>query len=432
MPPEAFCTYQPDGVSFTSTQAARIKSIYAPLCGIDTLGLKSAITPFLSGDIKLDKFHYLTKPASREDLRFPLREFFVFIKGKGVFNFFEESAADSATVGVGPLWHQVTRVHKTAGLQLTALNFIPVTGERLELMQVTVKNISKKSISFVPTAAVPLFGRSLANKHDHEHVTALLNRPEQKAQGVLLHTTMAFNEEGHKTSSCVYYVYGCDEKAQAPQGSFPTVDSFFGDGGSICKPQAVYENLKAGRLSNEELDGKEVVGALRFKETTLKAGKSQSFIIAIGMENDASETLKSFSCFNSTQKLTKALEANKKFWLDKIDSISFNSGDENFNSWMRWVTLQPVLRRIFGCSFLPDHDYGKGGRGWRDIWQDLLSLILIEPNQVRQDLINNCAGIRIDGSNATIIGAKPGEFLADRNAITRVWMVWLNSGICQA
>ena len=89
---------------------------------------------------------------------------------------------------------------------------------------------------------------------------------------------------------------------------------------------------------------------------------------------------------------------------------------------MRWVTLQPVLRRIFGCSFLPDHDYGKGGRGWRDIWQDLLSLILIEPHLVRQDLINNCAGIRIDGSNATIIGARPGEFLADRNAITRVWM----------
>ena len=41
---------------------------------------------------------------------------------------------------------------------------------------------------------------------------------------------------------------------------------------------------------------------------------------------------------------------------------------------------------------------------------------------MRQDLINNCAGIRIDGSNATIIGSKPGEFLADRNAITRVWM----------
>jgi len=91
------------------------------------------------------------------------------------------------------------------------------------------------------------------------------------------------------------------------------------------------------------------------------------------------------------------------------------------------VTLQPVFRRIFGCSFLPDHDYGKGGKGWRDIWQDLLSLILIEPESVRDVLINNFAGVRIDGSNATIIGSKPGEFIADRNAISRVWMdhgVW--------
>jgi len=73
-------------------------------------------------------------------------------------------------------------------------------------------------------------------------------------------------------------------------------------------------------------------------------------------------------------------------------------------------------------SFLPDHDYGKGGRGWRDIWQDLLSLILIEPAEVRANLLNNFAGVRMDGSNATIIGAKMGEFIADRNAITRVWM----------
>ena len=146
------------------------------------------------------------------------------------------------------------------------------------------------------------------------------------------------------------------------------------------------------------------------------------YVVAAGMATDEAQAKEIFSRFNSTDKFAQAFKANKKYWADKTSSIIFKSRDENFNSWMRWVTLQPVLRRIFGCSFLPDHDYGKGGKGWRDIWQDLLSLILIEPNLVRQDLINNCAGIRIDGSNATNIGARPGEFLADRNAITRVWM----------
>ncbi len=417
MPAEPFYTYLPDGVSFTSKQAVSLKTIYAPLCGVDALSIKSAITPFLSGDIKQDKFHYLTKPASREDLRFPLREFFVFIKDKGVFNLFQETSINSVSVEIGPLWHKLKRVHKAVGLEISAINFIPVTGENVELMQVTVRNISKKPVKFTPTAAIPLFGRSLANKHDHEHVTALLNRVRQTPEGVLLWPSMAFNEEGHKKAQAVYYVYGCDVI-----GSFPTVDSFYGDGGSMLRPAAVFENHKPVVLGPQALNGKEVVGALRFKETILKAGASQSYIAAVGIETDEAQTKKTFSRFNSVEKFAQALEANKKYWSDKISSIVFHSGDENFNSWMRWVTLQPVLRRIFGCSFLPDHDYGKGGRGWRDIWQDLLSLILIEPHLVRQDLINNCAGIRIDGSNATIIGTKPGEFLADRNAITRVWM----------
>jgi len=422
MPSDTFYTYLPDGVSFTSKHAAAIKTIYAPLCGVDALSLKSAITPFLSGDIKVDKFHYLTKPTSREDLRFPLREFFVFIKDKGVFSLSQESSPDSACVEIGPLWHKLKRVHRSTGLEMGAINFIPVTGENVELMQVTVKNISKKPIKFTPTVAIALFGRSLANKHDHEHVTALLNRVKQTPQGVLMRSTMAFNEEGHKTSHAVYYVYGCQEKSGGVTGSFPTVDSFYGDGGSMLRPQAVFENQKSPLLTPQALNGKEVVGALRFKETTLKPGQSQSFIVMVGIGADETQTKKIFSHFNSADKFTQAWEANKKYWSDKISSIIFNSGDENFDSWMRWATLQPVLRRIFGCSFLPDHDYGKGGKGWRDIWQDLLSLILIEPHQVRQDLINNCAGIRIDGSNATIIGSKPGEFLADRNAITRVWM----------
>ena len=181
MPPDSFTTYLPDGVSFTSKQATSIKTIYAPLCGIDTMCVKSAITPFLSGDIKVDKFHYLTKPASREDLRFPSREFFVYIKDKGVFSLSQESSPDSAVVEIGPLWHKLDRRHKAAGLEMSAVNFVPSSGENVELMQVTVKNISKKIIRFTPTAAIPLFGRCRDNKHDHEHVTALLNRPRQTA-----------------------------------------------------------------------------------------------------------------------------------------------------------------------------------------------------------------------------------------------------------
>lgn len=53
--------------------------------------------------------------------------------------------------------------------------------------------------------------------------------------------------------------------------------------------------------------------------------------------------------------------------------------------------------------FSPYHDYGKGGRGWRDLWQDCLALLIMEPSEVRQMIIDNYGGVRIDGTNATII-----------------------------
>ncbi len=416
MPSEQFSNFISDGPTFVSAKAAGIKTIYAPLCGSDASGLKSAITPSLSGDIKIDKFHYLTKPASREDLRFASRNFFVYIN-KQVFSIAKESAPDSSFVEVGQLWHKLTRTHQKPGIELSAVNFITSSNETIELMKVTVKNISKKTITYTATAAIPIFGRSLANKHDHEHVTALLNRLTQTPHGVILEPTMAFNEEGHKEIHSLYFVL-----AREIVGTFPTVDAFYGDGGTIEDPQAVLHNEKPAKFSQDALQGKEAVGALRFKEQTLKPGQAKSYVIAIGLAATAKQAVQVFSRFDTPFKFDKALKANQHFWAKKSSAIDFKTGDANFNAWMRWVTLQPVLRRIFGCSFLPDHDYGKGGKGWRDLWQDLLSLILIEPQEVRDNLINNCAGIRIDGSNATIIGTKPGEFIADRNAITRVWM----------
>ena len=89
---------------------------------------------------------------------------------------------------------------------------------------------------------------------------------------------------------------------------------------------------------------------------------------------------------------------------------------------MQWICFQPYLRRLFGCSFLPHHDYGRGGRGWRDLWQDCLSLLLLNPEHVGDMITANYKGVRIDGTNATIIESKNGSFLADRNGIARVWM----------
>ena len=414
--------YQPDNVSFTSHKAAGLKTIYFPLCGVDASCIKSSITPFLSGDIKLDSGRYLTRPVSTEDLRHGLRDFFCFIEGKGIVSLARETKKNVSCLEIGPLWHTLTRRHPAQGLLLEALNFIPVTGENMELMKVTVKNISRKPLKVIPTFSVPIFGRALANKHDHEHVTSLLHRIRQIPEGVLVKPTMLFNEQGHKVNETVYFVFGAEGGGNPPSGSFPTLESFYGEPGDACAPGAVIQNITPSLLSEEALQGKEAMGALRFNSVRLKPEESRDYFIGMGIGANLQDARKDFRRFNTPRKFHQALRKNKAFWQEKAASIHFRTADGEFNAWMRWVSLQPVFRRIFGCSFLPDHDYGKGGKGWRDLWQDLLSLILIEPSCVRETLMNNFAGVRIDGSNATIIGTAPGEFIADRNAITRVWM----------
>lgn len=125
--------------------------------------------------------------------------------------------------------------------------------------------------------------------------------------------------------------------------------------------------------------------------------------------------------YRSVLEVKEELNTVKKHWIDKVN-IDFETGNAKEDNYLKWICFQPILRRIYGCSFLPHHDYGKGGRGWRDLWQDCLALLLMEPSDVRRMIVNNYGGVRIDGTNATIIGNEPGEFIADRNNITRVWM----------
>jgi cellobiose phosphorylase len=411
-----------DGISFVSVQAAQMREIYMPLCSPDATGIKSAITPFLSGDIKIDRSRYLTKPVSRQDLRMPVRNFFVRLNNGEIFSLLDREDDVSAHVQGGQLWHKLINRSARLGLVLEVTNFVPVSGEKVELMKVLVRNESAQEMTFKAVGCVPIFGRPLVNKHDHEHVTSLLHRVKQLPQGVFVSPTMVFNEEGHKEAKGSYFVFGAEENGGLAEGSFPTVESFLGDGGTWECPEAVSNGVKPVVLTPEQINGKEVAGALAFREETLKPGEGKTYIVMIGAAQTEEEAVEVYGRFQTLEKVNHALDRCQSFWMGKSGSITFETADENFNFWMRWVMLQPILRRIFGCSFLPDHDYGKGGKGWRDLWQDLLSLILIEPEHVRLSLIENFGGVRVDGTNATIIGSHPGEFIADRNAITRAWM----------
>lgn len=412
-----------DAGTFESGKACEINTLYFPLANESFM---SSVTPDLHGDAKTGQDAFLYAPVSRADLSNSRssRNFWVRTSsGKvwsaaGVSKDLRQIKADKFKLTAGLLWHRIERENKEIGLKSDILIFVPSGGDTLEVISVTLTNVSSKTVSFIPTAAIPVYARSAENIRDHRHVTSLLNRIAVTPSGIIVKPTLLFSEAGHLVNENAYFVMGCDENSAPPEHIFPTQDMFCGDSGDLEAPEAVLDNRLPG---SSDIQGREALGGFRFRRISLNPGRSCTYIMIAGIAQDPSSIHEIMSRFDSPAKIEASFSQTQGYWAGKAADHQICTANKDFDRWFKWVSVQPTLRRIFGCSFLPDFDYGKGGRGWRDLWQDCLGLILSDPHQVRELLLNNFSGVRIDGSNATIIGKDNGEFISDRNNVSRVW-----------
>lgn len=409
---------------FSLENPQNIGDIYFPLT--NTQGkIFSWITPFLSGDIKTSIHSYLTKPTTIFDTKNPscIRTLWLYFNKNDILNISSFwPTDDKISLEAGPLWHELTRKNKSHGLVIETTNFVP-EGAAVEIMWIKITNKGKKLKEFTPISSIPLFCRAQENIIDHRHVTSLLNRAFVNSQGIMVKPTMCFDERGHKQNKLAYFVYGFSDRHRSLSGVFSSLDEFCGESGNLTFPQSVYLNKNPAK--RKIVSGKENIGGLKFKKHSLKPLSSINIFLVMGVASDASAK-KLYQKFNTPSKIYTALNKSKKSWSKVFNNFNLSTGNDLFDFWMRWVALQPTLRRIFGCSFIGHFDYGKGGRGWRDLWQDLLSQVIINPSKIKKTLIKNFEGVRIDASNATVITAQ-GEFISDRNKISRVWMdhgVW--------
>ncbi len=405
--------------------------LFFPL--VNPSGMMSSLTPTLNGDLKLNQNTFLLLPVSVEDLHNTrsARNFWVRIHGEP-WSVTGNSARqihqnalkqnEEVSLRAGFLWHGIQRYHSKTGLTASVVNFVPANQDTVELMQVRLTNQGGEPLDLSAIAAIPIYGRSADNLRDHRHVTSLLHRTYCHQYGVWVKPTMSFDERGHTHNQTIYAVLGTDEDGHPPVGFTPLVEDFIGEGGSLDWPQAVIQGNPVLQRAGSSFEGYESIGALHFSPVRLMPGESTSTILILGIMTEESELERLVEKYGSEVKFADHLAMTQAFWREKLSTLRFNHQHERLDGWLQWVNLQPILRRIMGNSFLPYHDYGRGGRGWRDLWQDLLAILLTERTAIDQSLLSNFAGIRMDGSNATIIGAQPGEFKADRNSIPRVWM----------
>lgn len=420
--------------TFSLKQPEHYSYLYFPIAGEN--GLKSAVTPNLNGDSKLNQNAFLMEPVSAENLHNNRsgRNFWCRMKEKGSWSVTGASAEaecarftkeeDEVELTAGFMWQKTVR--KSAKYQMEAsVTIFAMPEYNAEIMHVQIKNNGTDATEVTPIAAIPIYGRSADNIRDHRHVTSLLHRIRTTENGVLVKPTLSFDERGHQKNHLTYYVCGVDEEGINPVSFYPTVEEYLGEGRSYTYPMAVAEDIP-GVAAGTKREGTEAVGGLRFETISLPAGEGRGYTILLGATNREDEIAEILEKVDTKDKVKAQLKRVENYWQEQVN-ISYHTGSDAFDNYMRWVSFQPFLRRIFGCSFLPYHDYGKGGRGWRDLWQDCLALLMMNPSGVRQMILDNYGGVRIDGTNATIIGEKQGEFIADRNNITRVWMdhgVW--------
>lgn len=415
--------------SFTLANAEMVTGLAFPLAG--ERGLKDCITPNFGGDSKSDQNTFVLEPTSIENLHSNrnTRNFWCRMEDGRIWSVCGGSAVQEAqrftpdqeenTVTAGLMWHTLTRVGKSVGLKAQTDSFVTLSGEQ-EIMRVTLENITGEPLRFTPVAAIPLYGRSADNLRDHRHVTSLLHRIRVLPNGISVKPTLSFDERGHQKNQVVYFAVANGANGELPTAIYPTVKQFLGEGGTFMNPEAVRCAGK-GAAPGTQIQGREAMGGMAFETVCLAPGESVQYVVRFGMTKDEAKLAQILNICDTAEKADALMAEVKTHWQEQVN-VSFDTGDGAKDNYLRWICFQPILRRIYGCSFLPYHDYGKGGRGWRDLWQDCLALLIMDPSGVRQMIVDNYAGVRLDGTNATIIGEKQGEFVADRNNITRVWM----------
>ena len=179
--------------TFRIRQPENYSYMYFPVAG--EKGIKSALTPNLGGDSKLNQNAFILEPVSSENLHNnrSTRNFWCCVDGEGLWSATGQSAeaeADKFTdkqepseIVAGLMWQEVSRKSEKYGLQSSVKSFVPLD-HNVEVMFVEITNTGDAAKEVTPVAAVPVYGRSADNIRDHRHVTSLLHRIRTTENGV--------------------------------------------------------------------------------------------------------------------------------------------------------------------------------------------------------------------------------------------------------
>ncbi len=325
-----------------------------------------------------------------------------------------EPSSFKTTFGLG----SVTLENETqaVGLKAKLTLFVP-TQDKVELLLGEITNISdeEQTIDVIPT--IPIFGGSRAYVEYHRDVVRLYNKSEhdKSRSAILIKPGLEWVEGSTDASDITYFMKAMTESGKPGSQFYSDRESFLGPHFQWREPLSLAAKLPA----RSPVLGKEAVGAIEFSKITLKPNETFKFVVVTGIgftQTQAEEVIQKYSYATAVQEKQKL----EQFWLEQTSQKQIHSQDPNFDtSWNKWWFYQLCMRYWFGNTAHPQFDYGTDFSGWREIWQDMIGIILLNPDKVKEHILKTLEGIRTDGTNATRFFARTKEFGSDE--INGLW-----------
>ncbi len=160
--------------------------------------------------------------------------------------------------------------------------------------------------------------------------------------------------------------------------------AFVGRNRNLSDPIALYRKKLSGRSGA----GMDPCAALQVKFDLLN-GAEKEIIFLLGNEAHTPAAQILLRKFEDREAVMQALEDVKSYWAHLLTGIQINSPDTALNIWTNgWLTYQTLASRIFARSGF----YQSGGAfGFRDQLQDALSLLFIQPELVKAQILLNAS-----------------------------------------
>jgi cellobiose phosphorylase len=159
-------------------------------------------------------------------------------------------------------------------------------------------------------------------------------------------------------------------------------DIFLGPYGTYANPIAVRE----GKCSNSIAVGDNSCGSLQ-ADIDLQPGETKEVVVIMGIGSAAIEGKEALKEFGSIQKVNDEFAKLKEYWHSRIDGLTAETPDKEFNSMFNmWNPYNNLMTFAWSRAASLIYSGERDGLGYRDTVQDMLGILHSIPEEVRERL----------------------------------------------